>query len=82
VEIADSMVKTLAMGKNLGQVFSSRCGCGHMPYKKGITAKQPHNLNLKTRPNQLLGFFPLVFELPSRTIKFQGLKYYKNIADL
>jgi hypothetical protein len=65
-------------GRHLGQVFNSRNGCMcamHLCYE----AKQP-NLNLKTRPKQLLGSLPLASALP-RCTKVNNITVVKSFIE-
>jgi hypothetical protein len=48
----------------LGRVFNFRSGCMHNMHLLPSAAIQP-NLDLKTRPKQLLGSLPLVITLPA-----------------
>ncbi len=47
----------------MGRVFNVRSGCMHTMHLLPGVAIQP-NLDLKTRPKQLLGSLPLVIALP------------------
>ncbi len=47
---------------NLERVFNSRVGCFHSIHKLCNIAKLA-NLELKSRPEQLLGYLPLAFSL-------------------
>ena len=64
------MDKLKLTGLALGRVFNFSSGCMHhtMHLRPGV-AKQP-NLELKTRPKQLLGSLPLVIALPVLTHLF------------
>jgi hypothetical protein len=59
------MDKLWLTGRALGRVFNFKGGCMHhsMHLRPGV-AKQP-NLELKTRPKQLLGSLLLVIPFPS-----------------
>ncbi len=48
----------------MGRVFNSRFGHVSTQFNTSIILKQP-NLQLKTRPEQLLGSLPLAFALPT-----------------
>ncbi len=62
--ISASMDKLQLTGQALGRVFNFRSGCmRHTMHLRPGVAKQ-HNLELKTRPKQLLGSLPLVIALP------------------
>ncbi len=64
-----SMDKPKLTGRALGRVFNFRSGCmSHTMHLQPGVAKQP-NLELKTRPKQLLGSLPLVIALPSLSFK-------------
>jgi hypothetical protein len=52
-------------GQNLGQVFNFRSGHLHATTFLVLSVKLP-NLQLKTRPKQLLGSLPLVIALPGQ----------------
>jgi hypothetical protein len=54
------MDKLQLTGQNLGRVFDSRSGSVHALQLHFSETEQP-NLELKTRPKQLLGSLPLVF---------------------
>jgi hypothetical protein len=57
-------------GRALGRVFNFRSGCmRHTMHLLPSVAKQP-NLELKTRPKQLLGSLPLVIALPDLSFPF------------
>jgi hypothetical protein len=58
------MDKLKLIGRNLGRVVHSRLGCTCIGHAIVHTTKQP-NLNLITRPKQLLGYLPLAFALPA-----------------
>jgi len=49
--------QTCVNKKNLGRVFNSRVGCFHSINKLCSIAKLA-NLELKSRPEQLLGYLP------------------------
>ncbi len=53
-------------GRALGQVFNFRSGCMDTMHLLPSVAIQ-HNLELKTRPKQLLGSLPLVIALPGQS---------------
>ena len=62
-----SMDKLYLTGQALGRVFNFRSGCCmHTMHLLLGVAIQP-NLELKTRPKQLLGSLPLVIALPEYT---------------
>jgi hypothetical protein len=50
----------------MGRVFNFRSGCMHTMHLLSSVRIQP-NLELKTRPNQLLGSLPLVITLPEQS---------------
>ncbi len=54
--------QTLADRTSLGRVFNFSSGCMHTMHLLTSVAIQP-NLELKTRPKQLLGSLPLVIAL-------------------
>ncbi len=58
-----AMDKHQLTGQNLGWVFNFRSGRLHAATFLVLSAKLP-NLQLKTRPKQLLGSLPLVLALP------------------
>jgi hypothetical protein len=58
--------------QNLGRVFNSRHGRACLFHAIAHITKQP-NLQLKTRPKQLLSYLPLTFVLPTETHKLQFL---------
>ncbi len=59
----------------MGRVFNFRSGCMcHTMHLRPGVAKQP-NLELKTRPKQLLGSLPLVIALPVLRQKCQRQQY-------
>jgi hypothetical protein len=61
------MDKLWLTGRALGRVFNFRSGCmRHTMHLRPSVAKQP-NLELKTRPKQLLGSLPLVIVLPDQS---------------
>ncbi len=52
-------------GRNLGRVFNFRRG--HLPVATFLVLSvKLLNLQLKTRPKQLLGYLPLVIALPGK----------------
>jgi hypothetical protein len=57
------MCKLLLTGQNLGRVFNFRSGHLHAATFLVLSVKLP-NLQLKTRPKQLLGSLPLVIAIP------------------
>jgi hypothetical protein len=57
------MDKLKLTGQNLGRVFNSRLSRAYVGNEIVHISKQP-NLKLETRPKQLLGSLPLIFELP------------------
>ena len=57
------MDKLKLTGLNLDRVFNSRLGRACTGHEIVHITKQL-NLNLKTRPKQLLGYLPLAFALP------------------
>ncbi len=60
-----AMDKLKLTGRALGQVLNFRSGCMHhtMHLRPGVA--KPPNLELKTRPKELLGSLPLVIVLPA-----------------
>ncbi len=58
------MDKLKLTGRALGRVFNFRSGCMHTLHLLPNVAIRP-NLELKTRPKQLLGSLPLVISLPA-----------------
>ncbi len=62
-----SMDKLQLTGQALGRVFNFRSGCMHTMHLLPSVAIQP-NLELKTRPKQLLGSLPLVIALPDLSL--------------
>ncbi len=52
----------------MGRVFNFRSGCMNTMHLLPSVSIQP-NLELKTRPKQLLGSLPLVFALPGVNLK-------------
>ncbi len=58
------MDKLQLTGRALGRVFNFGSGCMHTMHLLPSVAIQP-NLELKTRPKQLIGFLPLVIALPA-----------------
>ncbi len=58
------MDKLQLTGRNLGRIFNYRSDRMFIMHLFGYEAKQP-NLNLKTRPKQLLGYLSLAFALPA-----------------
>ncbi len=58
------MDKRKLTGRTLGRVFNSRRVCMHAMHLLCSVAIQP-NLELKTRPKQLLGSLPLDIALPA-----------------
>ena len=70
-----AMDKFQLTGRALGRVFNFRSGCMHIIHLlPSVAAIQP-NLELKTRPKQLLGSLPLVIALP-------GSLYFKSPCTL
>jgi hypothetical protein len=63
-----TMDKLQLTGQALGRVFNFRSGCMHTMHLLPSEAIQP-NLELKTRPKQLLGSLPFVIALPAGTHK-------------
>jgi hypothetical protein len=63
------MDKYELIGWNLGRVYHSRSGFTAAMHLSPFEAKQS-NLNLKTRPKQLLGSLPLDIVLPGTIEKF------------
>ncbi len=57
------MEKLQLTGQTLGKVFNCGNACMHTMHLLPGVAIQP-NLELKTRPKQLLGSLPLVIALP------------------
>jgi hypothetical protein len=57
------MDKLQLTGQNLVQVFNFRVGCFRTTHFCSYQVKQ-HNLKLKTRSKQLLGYLPLDITLP------------------
>jgi hypothetical protein len=62
-----TMDKLKLTGRALGRVFNSRSGCGILAKHLLSSAAIQPNLELKTRPKQLLGSLPLVTALPAPT---------------
>jgi hypothetical protein len=62
-----TMDKLKLAGQNLGRVFNSMLGCACICRVISYISKQP-NLQLKTRPRQLLDSLSLAFALPVQTI--------------
>jgi hypothetical protein len=60
------MDKLQLTGQNLGRVFNFRSGHLHAATFLVLSLKLP-NLQLKTRPKQVLGSLPLVIVIPSGT---------------
>ncbi len=63
-----TMDKLQLTGQNLGRVFNFRSGHLHAATFLVLSVKLP-NLQLKTRPKQLLGYLPLVIALPATTLE-------------
>ncbi len=61
------MDKLKLTGQALGRVFNFRSGCMHTMHLLPSVAMQP-NLELKTRPKELLGSLMLVIALPGLVI--------------
>ncbi len=61
------MDKVYLTGRALGWVFNFRSGWMHTMHLLPSVALQP-NLELKTRPKQLLGSLPLVIGLPGQSV--------------
>jgi hypothetical protein len=59
------MDKLQLTGQNLDRVFNFRSGRLHAATFLVLSVKLP-NLQLKTRPKQLLGSLPLVIALPNQ----------------
>jgi hypothetical protein len=66
--ILTTMDKLQLTGQNLGRVFNFRSGHLHAATFLVLSVKLP-NLQLKTRPTQLLGYLPLVIALPVTTLE-------------
>ncbi len=64
------MDKLQLTGQNLDWVFIFRSGGLHAAYFRCYHVKLP-NLELKTRPKQLLGSLPLDYALPGLILKTQ-----------
>jgi hypothetical protein len=62
-----SMDKLRLTGQNLGRVFNIRSGHLHAAAFLVSSVKLP-NLQLKTRPKQLLGYLPLNIVLPAGSL--------------
>jgi hypothetical protein len=60
------MDKLQLTGQNLGRVFNFKSGHLHADTFLVLSVKRP-NLQLKTWPEQLLAYLPLVNALPSQT---------------
>ncbi len=67
------MDKLQLTGLNLGRVFNYRCGHAPTQIITCTSSKQP-NLQLKTRPKQVLGYLPLAFVLPSYIYNFKNFR--------
>ncbi len=65
-QMPSTMDKLYLAGRALDRVFNFRSGCMHTMHLLPSAAIQP-NLELKTRPEQLLGFLPLVISLYAST---------------
>jgi hypothetical protein len=61
------MDKLQLKGQNVGRVFNFRSGHLHAATFLVLSVKLP-NLQLKTRPRQLLGSLSLVIALPAKTM--------------
>jgi hypothetical protein len=61
------MDKLKLTGQSLGRVLNFRSGCMQTMHLLPSVAIQP-NLELKTRPKQLLGSLPLVIALPAHLV--------------
>jgi hypothetical protein len=61
--MGDAMDKLQLTGQNLSGVFNIRSGHLHAAVFLVSSVKLP-NLQLKTRPKQLLGYLPLYIALP------------------
>ncbi len=68
-----TMDKLQLTGHALGRVFNFRSGCMHTMHLLPGVAIQP-NLELKTRPKQLLGSLPLVIALPDLTLDLDSMR--------
>jgi hypothetical protein len=76
------MDKLYLTERALGRVFNFRSGCMcHTMHLQLGVAKQP-NLELKTRPKQLLGSLPLVIALPggALTVKLLHSRYKFKVS--
>ncbi len=70
-QCATYMDKLQLTGQNLGRVFNFRYGHLQAEHFWCYQVKLP-NLNLKTRPKQLLGFLPLVIAHPAIHHEIEG----------
>jgi hypothetical protein len=77
------MDKLQLTGPNLGRVFNFSCGHLHAAACFVSSVKLP-NLELKTRPKQLLGSLPLVIVLPGWVVEstcyFTGATTFSIVA--
>ncbi len=75
VRFSYTMDKLLLTGRALGRVLNFLSGCMHtIKHLLPSVAKKP-NLELKTRPKQLLGSLPLVIALPGYTERHGAVLY-------